>query len=85
MVKRAYFAMAFEFYLECEETETEITYIEAVEIVVVDGVRTEVPGVSSISTELQTEYCLVFGDFLMSEQLCVVHTVVWVVIGMHGS
>ena len=48
MKKGASFGVAAELFLEREEAEAEITDVEAVEVVVVDGVGTEVPRLSGI-------------------------------------
>jgi len=57
----------FELDTKREETEAEIADIEAVEVVIVDGVGREVPGVSGVFSELQFEDSLELGDFLMCE------------------
>ena len=74
--------VAVELDLKGEEAEAEVADVEAVEVVVVDGVGAEVPGVSGVLAELEPEDGLVFGDFLMSLQFGVVHAEVGVVIGV---
>ncbi len=59
--------MPFEFHFECEEAEAKIADVETVEVVVVDGVGREVPGVSGVLSELEFEDGLELGDFLMGE------------------
>lgn len=49
---------------------------------IVNRIWTEVPGISRVLSELQPEHRLELGDFLMCQKLGVVHTEVWVVIGM---
>ena len=44
--------MSFELGLESIETQAEITDVEAVKVVVVDGVWTEVPGISGERSKL---------------------------------
>lgn len=75
--------VALEFAFEGEETEAEIAYIEAIEVVVVNRIRTEVPGISGIFTELEAEDSLELGNFLMREKFGVVHAEVRVVVGVH--
>jgi hypothetical protein len=65
MEERTYFGMFFEFNLEGEETQAKITDVEAVQVVIVNWIWTEVPGVSCMLSELQSEYCFELGDFLM--------------------
>ncbi len=85
MEKRTVFTMPFEFDLKCEKTQAKITDIETVEVVVVDGIRTEVPSISGMPTELETKDCFEFSDFLMGKQFCIVHTEMRVIIWMHVS
>ena len=75
--------MTFEFYLEGEEAEAEVADVEAVEVVVVEGVGAEVPGVGGVLAELQPEHSFELGDFLVGQQFGVVHAEVRVVVGMH--
>lgn len=42
-----------------------------------------IPGISSVSTELQSKDSFELGDFLMCQQFCIVHAEVRVVIGVH--
>ena len=74
--------MSLELYLECEETEAKIADIETVEVMIVDGVRREVPSISSILSKLQSENCFDFSVFLMYLKLCIVHTEMRVFIWM---
>lgn len=82
MKQRTGLAVPFELDLQREETQAEIADIEAVEVVIVDGVGTEVPGVSGIPAELQAKDGLKLGNFLMSEQFSVVHAEMRVIVGM---
>lgn len=43
----------------------------------------EVPGISGVFAELETEDSLKLGDFLVGQQFGVVHTEVGVVVGMY--
>jgi len=74
--------MSLELYLECEETEAKIANIETVEVMIVNGVRREVPSISSILSKLQSKNCFEFSVFLMYVKFCVVETKMWVVIWM---
>jgi hypothetical protein len=74
--------MAVKLDLEGKEAEAEVTDVKAVQVVIIDGVRAEVPGISGMFTELEPEHSLEFGDFLMSLQFGVVHAEVGVVIGV---
>lgn len=65
MEQRTGFTVAFELDLEREETQAEIADIEAVEVVIVDGVGTEIPGISGMPAELQSKDGLKLGNFLM--------------------
>ena len=80
--ERAVLRVPVQLDLEREEAQAEVADVEAVQVVVVDRVGAEVPGVSGVLAELQPEDGLEFGDFLMSLQLGVVHAEVGVVIGV---
>lgn len=75
--------MSLEFYLKCKETETKIADIETVQVVIIDGVRREVPAISSVLSELQFENCFEFCGFYMFKKFCIGHSKVRVVIWMH--
>lgn len=49
---------------------------------IVDGVGTEVPGVSGMPAELQSKDRLKLGNFLMGKQFSVVHAEMRVIVGM---
>lgn len=57
--------MPFELNFKCEEAKAKIADIEAVEVMIVDGVRREVPRISGVLSKLQFENCFKLGDFLM--------------------
>lgn len=63
--KWAYLGVPFELDLKCEETKAKIADIEAVKVVIVDGIWREVPGISGVLSELEFENCFKLGDFLM--------------------
>jgi hypothetical protein len=65
MVKRARLAVAAQLDLKGEEAEAKIADIEAVEVVVVDGVGAKVPGLGCIFAELNSKDGLELSDFLM--------------------
>lgn len=67
VVEGADFGVAPQFHLQGEEAEAEIADVEAIEVVVVDGVGAEVPGVSRVFAELEAEDGLELGDFLVGE------------------
>jgi hypothetical protein len=75
----------FELHLEGEETEAKIANVETVEVVIVYGVWTEVPSVCGVLSQLESEDCFELSDFLMSQQFCVVHSEVRVVVRMDVS
>jgi hypothetical protein len=84
VVEGADLGVTFEFYFKGEEAETEVTDEEAVKVVVVDGVGAEVPGISGVFAELQSEDGFELGDFLMGLKFGVVHAVVGVFVGVGG-
>lgn len=57
--------MPFELDFKREETKAKIADIETVEVVIVDGVGREVPGISGVLSKLQFENGFELGDFLM--------------------
>ena len=57
--------MPFELDFKREETKAKIADIETVEVVIVDGVGREVPGISGVPSKLQFENGFELGDFLM--------------------
>jgi hypothetical protein len=76
-------AVLTQFNFQCEEAETEIAGVEAVEVVVVDRIGAEVPGFGGMPAELYPVDGLELGDFLVCEQFGVVHTEMGVVVGVH--
>ena len=78
-----FLSVSQEFLLKGEEVETEVADVEAIEVVVVDGVGTEVPRLGGVGAQLDAEDGLELGDFLMGEEFGVVHAVVGVVVGVH--
>lgn len=83
MVKRAGLAVPPQLDFKREEAEAKIADIEAVEVVVVDGIGTKVPGFGGIFAELNSKDGLELSDFLMCEQFGIVHSEMGVVIGVH--
>lgn len=83
MEKRAYLRVPFQLDLKCEETQTEIANVEAVQVMIVDRIRREVPRIRSVLSKLEPKHCLKLGDFLMCQEFCVVHSEVRVVVRMH--
>jgi len=75
--------VSFEFYLKCEEAEAKIADIEAIQVVVVNGIGTEVPSISGIATKLDSEHSFEFCDFLMSYEFGIVHAEMGVVVWVH--
>lgn len=83
MVKRTVLAVASELYFDCEEAQTKITDIEAVQVMIVDGIGTKVPCLGRISTELNPKDGLELSNFLVCQQFGIVHSEMRVVVGVH--
>lgn len=85
MSKGTNFRMAFEFYIQSEEAEAEITDVQTVKVVVVYGIWTEIPSVSSEFSHLEAKDSLELGDLLVSNEFGIVHAevrvVIWVQMG----
>jgi hypothetical protein len=82
VVEGTLLGMAFEFDVEGEHAQAEIAEVEAVEVLEVDGVGTEIPGICGIFAQLQSENSLELRNFLMILQLRRVHTEVRILVGM---
>lgn len=76
MEKRAIFAMTLDFLLESEETETKLTEIQAVDIMVVNGIWAIVPCLRLVFADLNPVDGFEFSGLLMRNQSSMVHSVV---------
>jgi hypothetical protein len=65
--------MSLQFFLQGEEAEAKLAQVEAIDIVVVDGVGAVVPSVGFVLAKLNAVDGFELGGFLMGEQGCVVH------------
>ena len=63
----ALLSVSQEFLLHGVETEAEVADVETIQVVVVDGVGTEVPRLGGAGTQLDAEDGLELGYFLMVE------------------
>ena len=82
MIQRTNLGMSFKLNFKSKKTETEIAEIQAVQIVIVDWIRTEIPSVSCPLAQLQSEDSFELGNLLVSQELGVVHAEVRVVVGV---
>lgn len=76
MEEWALFGMADEFLLHGVETEAELADVEAVDVVVVDGVGAVVPGLTLIRSDEYSGDCFEFGHLQMHLQRLMVHALV---------
>lgn len=83
MKKRTNLRVPLQLHLQSEETKTKIANIKTVQVVVVDGVRTEVPCIGRIFAQLQPEHRFELSYLLVGQQLCIIHTKVRIVVGVH--
>lgn len=82
MIERTSLRVSLELDLKSKKAQAKIAEIEAVQVMIVDRVRTEVPSVCCPLPELESKDSFELGDFLMCDELGIVHAEVWIVVGM---
>lgn len=67
MEQRTFLTVPFEFVLDCVETQTELAYIQAVDVVIEGWVGAVVPGSTAVLAQLDTVDGFDLGDLLMGD------------------